>query len=362
VTSQRRLRVLLVIGSLQAGGAERVLAAVANGLADRGVDATVLTLSHPSTDFYELSDGVLRRFPTASMGRLSKLIKFQCELQSATRQADVVVSFLTETNVASSAWSLLYARPAIVSERIHPEFNSNGWRRWLMAIAMHVYRRPSIHLVVQSAGIARIFAAAGVPSQVVPNGVKVPSHIPDWDSRPRFAVVVGSLSTRKRVADVLKAWSETRLDEDGWILRIVGDGPLRNDLESLSADLGIAKSVEFLGQCADVTSILRAARIYVSASAFEGTSNSLLEAMAQGCACIVSDCPGDSRELVQMERGVTFPVGDRSALARELSRIGSDGAASERLGAAAYKAVKQRDWETAQGMWCDLIEAINPKN
>ena len=358
---QHQVRALLVIGSLQAGGAERVLASIANGLADRGIEATVLTIADPASDFYRLSDSVKRRYPVGAKGRLPKLLKFQWELRLGTKEADIVLSFLTETNIASSLWSLLYGRPAIVSERIHPEFNSSGWRRTLMTVASLVYRRPSIHVVVQSPGIASAFQSAGVSAEVIANGVEVPAVFPAWESRAHVVVVVGSLSKRKRVADVLRAWSSARLFERGWVLRIVGDGPLRRELESLAAELGLVDSVDFLGQQRDVASLLRYARIFVSASEFEGTSNALLEAMAQGCACIVSDCPGDNRELMDMERGAMFPMGDFNALANELVRIASDTFAGESYGSAAYLAAKLRNWEDAQARWCDLVEARSPR-
>jgi GalNAc-alpha-(1->4)-GalNAc-alpha-(1->3)-diNAcBac-PP-undecaprenol alpha-1,4-N-acetyl-D-galactosaminyltransferase len=353
--------VLLVIGSLGSGGAERVLVGIAGQLAARGNRTTVLTASQPQDDFYELSPAVHRRSPTRAKKKILKILHFQKALIAASLKTDVIVSFITATNVAACITGLVLRKPVVVSERIHPEFNQGGSHRWLFMAALQLYKLPNVHLVVQSKGIAEPFRDAGVDALVIPNGVAVPDDVASWETRTNSIIVVGSLSPRKRVSDVFHAWAASGLSSAGWRIKVVGDGPLKADLEALASSLNIANSVEFLGLTRGVGHLLQVSKIYVSCSAYEGTSNALLEAMAGGCACVVSDCPGDNRELILHGQGVAFPVGDVQALTSLLKWLAADDHAAARLGSTAHVAATKRDWGASLQAWCDLIEATSPK-
>lgn len=354
-------RFLLVIGSLGSGGAERVLVGIAGQLAARGNRTTVLTASQPQDDFYKLSPAVHRRSPTRARKKIFKMLHFQKALITASLKTDVIISFITATNVAACITGLVLRKPVIVSERIHPEFNQGGSSRWLFMAALQLYKLPNVHLVVQSQGIAAPFRQAGVHARVIPNGVVVPDELASWETRTNSVIVVGSLSPRKRVSDAFHALAASGLSSAGWRLKVVGDGPLRADLEALASSLNIANSVEFLGLTRSVGYLLQASKIYVSCSAYEGTSNALLEAMAAGCACVASDCPGDNRELIGHGKGVAFPVGDVQALTSLLKWLAADAHAAARLGSAAHEEATKRGWDASLRAWCDLIEVTSPK-
>jgi glycosyltransferase involved in cell wall biosynthesis len=81
-------------------------------------------------------------------------------------------------------------------------------------------------------------------------------------------------------------------------LLIVGDGPLRADLQRLATAEGIFESVFFTGARQDVPALLGAMDLYVQCSDFEGMSNALLEAMAVG-ACIVATRVGDNAAVLR---------------------------------------------------------------
>ena len=78
---------------------------------------------------------------------------------------------------------------------------------------------------------------------------------------------------------------------------IVGDGPLREPLERLARELGIADRITFAGQQRDVPQWLRQSRVFVLTSESEGLALSLMEAMTCGVPAVVADV-GDLRDLV----------------------------------------------------------------
>lgn len=108
---------------------------------------------------------------------------------------------------------------------------------------------------------------------------------------------------------------------------IVGDGPLRRDLEQYAEALGLGSMVRFAGRQADIRPYLAAADFGVFTSKSEGSSNSVLEYMAMGLPSVVSDI-APNRELVN---GLLFAAGDATDLARKMTELAQDPALRSRL-------------------------------
>jgi len=141
-------------------------------------------------------------------------------------------------------------------------------------------------------------------------------ELPNPDSGDPFLIsYVGRLTRLKRVEDIIRALS----DCDSRVrLQIIGEGPERQTLELLTQKLGLQQRVSFLGYRADRLALLNQSRIFVLPSSSEGTSRSMMEAMALGKIVIGSNIAGN-RVLVQAGKtGYLFPVGDVSALHAQL--------------------------------------------
>lgn len=106
----------------------------------------------------------------------------------------------------------------------------------------------------------------------------------------------------------------------GTRFRIVGAGERRSYLEGLSATLGLAKSVDFLGALEHhvLAGMLGEADIFVSTSRSDGNNISLNEAMACGAFPVVSDIPANREWIVDGENGLFFPVGNATKLAEQV--------------------------------------------
>jgi glycosyltransferase involved in cell wall biosynthesis len=101
---------------------------------------------------------------------------------------------------------------------------------------------------------------------------------------------------------------------------IAGDGPERGKLEKEAKDLNVDKFIRFLGSVPHeaMPDLLTKADIYVSTSLYDGTSVSLLEAMASGCFPVVSDIPSNQEWIRDGENGFLFPVNDEQYLANKI--------------------------------------------
>jgi glycosyltransferase involved in cell wall biosynthesis len=104
---------------------------------------------------------------------------------------------------------------------------------------------------------------------------------------------------------------------------VVGDGSQRASLERLAEHNGIGEAVDFTGTISEdeMKAYLKDAIIYVSCSSSDGTSVSLLEAMAAGCIPIVTDLPGNREWIKDGVNGILFPVGDAVALVRAVQTV-----------------------------------------
>jgi sugar transferase (PEP-CTERM/EpsH1 system associated) len=131
------------------------------------------------------------------------------------------------------------------------------------------------------------------------------------------AVVLGSIGRLDPVKDfptLLKGFAEIKREFPQTILAIVGDGPLRENLVAIANDHGLAGSVKWLGQRRDIPALLRRFDLFVQTSAFEGMSNTILEAMATGLPIVATDTGGNSELVKKDQNGSLIPVGDVSAL------------------------------------------------
>lgn len=202
---------------------------------------------------------------------------------------------------------------------------------------------------------AWLSAVVGIPAarvQQIYNGVDQlqfkPSLARERDVLPAGflpagpAVVLGSVGRLVEVKDqasliqslylVVSARPELR---DKLRLVLVGDGPLRADLEKKIAEYGLGELVWLAGDREDVSVLLQAMDVFVLPSLAEGVSNTILEAMATGLPVVATDTGGNPELVEQGVNGCLLPVQNPQALADALlpliespderSRMGNNG-------------------------------------
>jgi glycosyltransferase involved in cell wall biosynthesis len=152
----------------------------------------------------------------------------------------------------------------------------------------------------------------------------------------RLIGIVGRVEPGKGVRPLLHAMPAIRAACPDAALLVVGDGPIRKQCESLTADLGIAAAVRFTGYRGDVPELLAAMDVMAApATAAEGLGYAVLEAMSAGVPVVASRCGGPAECLVHGESGLLVPMGDVAALAEALTGVLRDARLGEQLGAAA---------------------------
>ncbi len=141
------------------------------------------------------------------------------------------------------------------------------------------------------------------------------------DPTRRYIVHVARHHKVKDQGTLLRAFAAMAGDVPDAHLLMVGDGPLRGELESLAAALGIAPRVRFLGIRDDVSELLKAGELFVLTSASEAASLTLLEAMASALPVVVTDVGGNPEIVRHGREGLLFGRGDWRGCAQAFRRL-----------------------------------------
>jgi glycosyltransferase involved in cell wall biosynthesis len=187
-------------------------------------------------------------------------------------------------------------------------------------------------VVAVSAGVGRSVAAlANLPPHrvsVIHNPIAPPKDdatiadacaAPGWASHKGPKVIaIGTLKEQKGFPLLLSAFVNVRQLADARLL-VLGEGPLRGELEALRSRLGLDGAVDMPGFVADPYPYLAKADVFVLSSAWEGFGNVIVEALACGTKVVSTDCPSGPREILEDGRyGKLVPVGDAGALAQAI--------------------------------------------
>lgn len=142
---------------------------------------------------------------------------------------------------------------------------------------------------------------------------------------------IGRLVDLKNHHLLLRAFS--RLDPGlSARLLIVGEGPLREQLEQRATELGVAARVRFLGQRNDIPELLAASDLFALASDTEGLSCSVLEAMSAGLPAVVTAVGGNPELVVDGLTGLLVEPGDEEGLRERLQTLALDTTLRQQLG------------------------------
>ncbi|MBI3682347.1 MAG: glycosyltransferase family 4 protein [Acidobacteria bacterium] len=239
------------------------------------------------------------------------------------------------------------ARTPVVlsSQRAHRELTKG-----LLRPALRIVDRLADGIIVNSNALRRrLIEDEKVPPgriYLCHNGIDTDLFHPgNRDLRADKPLVIGSvcvLRPEKSLGTLLEAFARLRPQESGLTLRITGDGPARQELEALGRRLSLQDQFRLEPATSKVAERLREIDIFVLPSLSESFSNSLMEAMACGCATIASRTGGNP-ELVQGgETGLLFETGNVRELADQLRRLVDDASLRLRLGASASSFVRGR--------------------
>jgi glycosyltransferase involved in cell wall biosynthesis len=137
---------------------------------------------------------------------------------------------------------------------------------------------------------------------------------------PPVILGVGRLARQKDFPTLLKAFSRVRKERPCHLV-ILGEGKERSELQRLAGELGVDEDIELAGFAPNPFQYMSRSALFVLSSAWEGSPNVLIQALALGIPCVSTDCPGGSREILgEGKYGQLVPVGDENTMADAMRR------------------------------------------
>lgn len=360
------MKILFASGSMQGGGAERVVSVLANHFAAIGLQACIVVVRGGSV--YPLVECVglypifgESEFSGALVNKVwRRLIYLPRLLRLLMRERpDVVIP------VHGGGWNgqfvflcWLLGIKVIPAEHISWTVGRHRWGRWFERKV--IYRLADALAVLTEADRAHY---AGFLSRVVliPNPLSFePARMPL--DRTQTILAAGRLDSwhHKGFDTLLEVFSRFNAVFPAWRLQIAGRGETgQRHLEALARDYGVEGSVDFVGFQRDFAAQLGKAGIFVLSSRFEGFGMVLLEAMSQGCACVSFDCHSGPADIIEPGvDGLLIPDQDKNALAEGLVRLIQDESLRANLGQAAVTKASQYRVEVIGERWLSLFKAI----
>jgi len=205
-------------------------------------------------------------------------------------------------------------------------------------------------------------AVAAIPNPLAWPVVAFPPEVPADAVFPpdrKILLAAGRLDSQKGFSLLIDAFAEAGRARPDWSLVILGEGPLREDLQRQIEVASIADRVVMPGYVGNVADWYRRASIFVLSSRFEGFPNVLLEAMAFGLPAVSFDCKSGPSDIIRPGvDGLLVKTGDAAALANAMARLMDDGVLRMQMASEAV-AVRERFSEQAvMTQWNRLIAEI----
>jgi glycosyltransferase involved in cell wall biosynthesis len=358
------IRILRVIARLNVGGPALHVSYLTRFLAERGYETTLVAGSvgegEGSMEYIARSQGVEPIY----IPQLQREISPLPDVDAVLKLRDIIRDqrpHILHTHTAkagalgrSAAILAGHAKPSVV---VHT-FHGHVLRGYFNPAVTNVFRILERDLARQTDAL--IAVSPQVRDDLIELGVAPPGKIAvirlglDLEARLaapadartslRDAIGVGAetflvgwlgrMTEIKRAGVLLRAFKQLRERVPDSALLLVGDGPLRRDLEATASELGILDACRFVGYREDVGTVYAAVDAVALTSANEGTPVSIIEAQAAGVPVVSTDVGGVRDVVVDGETGFLVPAEQATRVAGALVELARDSKLRDELGAA----------------------------
>lgn len=350
-----------------AGGAERVLCSLCTELTKRGHEVVVVSFDDPDgKPFYGIDSQVRLIYmgignsnrPSQTIETIKRIILLRKLLVKEKPQ--VAIGFMHSMYVPLAIASVGTLIPIVGSEHI---------------VIEHYFPRPLqfILLIISSFLLKKITTLSESIRDrypylirkrmvVIQNPVELAVGKADHMATKEYFVIlnVGRLDPQKDQITLIRAFSKIAFSNPRWNLRIIGDGPLRDDLISLVSSLGLSERIAIPGLSSNICEEYSSADLFVISSRYESFGLVTAEAMSYELPSVgFSDCPG-TNELIK--DGITgFLVDsahDRSEnLARKIEILIANPTLREAMGRSGRIEISSKySIETVASLWEGLLK------
>lgn len=320
-------RIALIIPTMDRGGAEKQVCLLAAGLPKDKFEVHVILLTRGGPREELLRE---HQIPYTLIGKRAKFdptAYFRLKSELKRLSPDLVHTFL----FAGNSYGRAAAKSAGVKQIVASERCVDPWKTLRHGIIDRYQARHTSAITTNSSGVKEFYTNRGIDEDlfyIIPNGIEPADEQTiskretaqrlSLDPNRKWVLAVGRLWPQKQYRDLIWAGEMINtLREDDTTLVIVGAGPQQGELQRYRDAVSEAHKIVFVGERDDVQQWICHFDAFWLASAYEGQSNALMEAMRAGLPCIVSDIPGN-RDLIQHDvTGVLVKLNDAADFVRQ---------------------------------------------
>jgi len=336
VAMSRGTRIAVFISSFVDGGVERMLLNLSRGLVDLGhrvdfvlgkAEARYLSLLPSQGRMVDLGTS----HPLKILPPLSRYLRRERPAIMLSSKEPCSRAALRGRRLAGTSMRLFFR---VATNPLERDRHRNVLRRWRSVHAMRTLYPKADGLIAVSRGVAAdLSMIAGIPGErihVILNPVVTP-ELPTlaaspadhpWYQDPCTPIIIGigRFTRQKDFLTLIRAFARVRSRLPCRLL-ILGRGRQRTKVEKLAEALGVRGDLSLPGFAVNPYAYMAKASLLVLSSAWEGSPNVLVEALAVGTPVVATDCRSGPREILQDGRyGLLVPVGDAEAMASAIMR------------------------------------------
>lgn len=346
-----------IVQDVSLGGGERILSMLMKSFYKEGHSIILYTWnkrwnSLVSAEKYKIV--ILDNYP--NLGSKYKAFK---SINNAFKEnrPDCIITFVTGLAEIAIWAAKVNHIPFIMSERCDPLFVPDKWYHRLLEKI--VYRNCD-GLVFQTETVQKYFSIKIQKNSIVIPNPLIDDELPiaDIDNSRKEIIGIGRLCEQKNFGVLIDAFAE--LNPPDYVLKIYGEGPLRNELRNKIALYHLENKILLMGKVDRVVDEIVDSDIFVLSSIHEGMPNVLIESMAMGLACVAFDVPSHgARNLINDGiNGFIIPVNDKEALKEKLLYLIEHNEQKVSIKTAALKIRETNSQEKIIPMWVQYIKEV----
>lgn len=327
MTPPKNVPIVIIANSLEEiGGVQRVVHVLAEGLAQRGYDVTLLGVNpHPDKHCYVDNPSYASDFLYEPLGKEAyKREHKAARLRGVKKLSKILAGKPPGIIITAQRYSL----------RMVNEADHKGWsvisqyhssaeaavRTGDLGMLTSLAADSDYHLLLTQPDADKFQQAGLNNTRVMSNPISFLPRVPA-SLTAKTVVSIGRYSEEKSLDYLIRAWALVEPNFPEWKLRLMGTGPLKDELKALAESLDL-KNVDILGPTQNAEAELLNSSIFALSSQHEGLPMVLLESMACGLPIVTFDCaPGISDLIDSGVDGVIVEKNNVEELAAELGLL-----------------------------------------
>lgn len=322
-------KILMVVGVLYGGGAERVVSIWASQLAQNGYDVSLLLLGRREKEY--AIDERVKIYTIAPNYEQVKNIPYLKRLKRMraiikTVKPDVMINFLSKMQIWGYFASFGLKIRRIETIRNNPWIIEKTYNKAARFILKRTYIKSSA-IIAQTLEQTEYFnQKTQKKCVVIPNPIAQQykdNPKTEYSKQITHFVAAGRITPQKNYPLMIKAFQKACERNEDITLSIYGSGDeeYTQKMQSLVDETGLYSRIQLMGRTTDMPSVLRSADAFLMTSDFEGMPNALAEAMATGLVCISTNCPTGPRDLIDHgKNGYLAQVGDEKEIVSAIEK------------------------------------------